>query len=325
MSQPSPRFTLAVHGGAGTITRENLTPEMEQQYRATLRQALMAGHTVLQRGGSALDAVEATVQVFEDDPLFNAGKGSVFTADGQIEMDAAVMDGHTGQAGAVAAVTRVKNPVSAARRVMTHTNHVLLAGPGADRFAAEQGLTMAPPSYFHTEHRWQQLQKAKASQQVQLDHDGQARAGTWSIDHKYGTVGAVAMDRQGHLAAATSTGGMTNKMVGRIGDSPIIGAGTYADDATVAVSCTGTGEFFMRGLVAYDIAARMRYGGLGLADAVAQTMDSAMTSRDGKGGLIAVDANGNVQLVFNTEGMYRGVVQADGEPQVWIYREAASA
>ncbi len=318
---PAP-VTLLVHGGAGTLTRANLSPAQELEYRDALGQALRAGQSLLLRGASAVDAVVAAVSVLEDCPLFNAGKGSVFTHEGRNEMDAAVMDGATGQAGAVAGVVSVRNPILAAQAVMQHSGHVLLIGQGAEAFAQSQGLAMEGPEYFHTAHRWQQLQAALAHQQVMLDHDGQHPQGQPEpIDRKFGTVGAVALDAHGHLAAATSTGGMTNKMFGRVGDSPLIGAGTYACDATAAVSATGAGEFFMRGVVAHDIAARMAYGGLSLAQATQATVREKLDATGGCGGVIALDRHGHYQLAFNTEGMYRGVVQGDGEPQISIYRD----
>lgn len=313
--------TLLVHGGAGTLTRADLSPAQECEYRDALGQALQAGQALLLQGGTALDAAVAAVCVLEDCPLFNAGKGSVFTHEGRHEMDAAVMDGATGQAGAVAGVVSVRNPILAAQAVMQRSGHVFLMGQGAEAFARAQGLALEGPEYFHTAHRWQQLQAALAQNQVTLDHDGQPLVGTDPIDRKFGTVGAVALDAHGHLAAATSTGGMTNKMFGRVGDSPLIGAGTYACDATAAVSATGTGEFFMRGVVAHDIAARMAYGGLSLADATQATMREKLDATGGRGGVIALDRHGHYQLAFNTEGMYRGVVQGDGSPQIAIYRD----
>ena len=325
------RVTLAVHGGSGTITRGTITPEIEANYRAALDRALKAGHAVLASGGSSVDAVVATIKVFEDDPLFNAGKGAVFTNEGKNELDASIMDGKTGLAGAVAGVTTVKNPITAARAVMDKTRHVLMASSGADKFAAVQKLDIVAPDYFYTPHRWDQLQKAKERDQIQLDHDGKAKTSAlqpaanpfeaWMIDHKFGTVGAVALDAQGNLAAATSTGGLTNKLYGRVGDSPIIGAGTYADNATVAVSGTGTGEFFMRGVVAYDISARMKYAKVSVSDAVDQTIKSALDDKNGRGGVIALDKDGNIKFGFNTEGMYRGYVKSDGKPVIQIYRD----
>lgn len=314
--------TLLVHGGAGTLTRADLSASQEREYRDALSQALRSGQALLLQGGTALDAAVAAVCVLEDCPLFNAGKGSVFTHEGRNEMDAAVMDGATGQAGAVAGLVSVRNPVLAAQAVMQRSGHVLLMGQGAEAFARNQGLALEEPAYFHTAHRWQQLQAALAQNQVMLDHDGQHSQGTTEpIDRKFGTVGAVALDAHGHLAAATSTGGMTNKMFGRVGDSPLIGAGTYACDATTAVSATGAGEFFMRGVVAHDIAARMAYGGLTLAQATQATMRDKLDATGGRGGVIALDRHGHYQLAFNTEGMYRGVVQGDGPPQIAIYRD----
>ena len=325
------RVTLAVHGGSGTITRSTITPEVDAQYRAALDRALKAGHAVLASGGSSVDAVVATIKVFEDDPLFNAGKGAVFTNEGKNELDASIMDGKTGLAGAVAGVTTIRNPITAARAVMDKTRHVLMVSSGADKFAAVQKLDIVEPAYFYTPHRWDQLQKAKERDQIQLDHDGKAKTSAlqpaanpfeaWMIDHKFGTVGAVALDAQGNLAAATSTGGLTNKLYGRVGDSPIIGAGTYADNATVAVSGTGTGEFFMRGVVAYDISARMKYAKVSVSDAVDQTIKSALDDKNGRGGVIALDKDGNIKFGFNTEGMYRGYVKSDGKPVIQIYRD----
>ena len=327
MTDAADRFTLVVHGGSGIITRRSLSPALESQYRAALAAALAAGHRVLADGGAALDAVVAAITVLEDDPLYNAGKGAAFTADGTHELDAAVMCGASGQAGAVAGVKTIRNPIVAARAVMEKTRHVLLVGEGAERFAADQGLALADPSYFHTDHRWDQLQKARIAQRVLLDHDGAPRAEpaaaepgeSWKVDDKFGTVGAVALDRRGHLAAGTSTGGLTNKLYGRVGDSPIIGAGTWAEDATCALSGTGTGEYFMRGVLAHDVAARMRYAGATLSDAADEAIASVLTARGGRGGLIGIDARGEVVMAFNTEGMYRGVVRADGVPQTAVF------
>jgi beta-aspartyl-peptidase (threonine type) len=325
--QAEQQFVLAVHGGAGTIRRESLSADAEAQYRAGVANALKAGHSSLLNGGNAMDAVVAAVKVLEDDLLFNAGKGAVFTHEGNVELDAAVMDGRSGLAGAVAGVRTIKNPVVAARRVMDATKHVLLIGAGAEQFAVEQNLDLVAPEYFHTKARWQQFLLAKSRAQVELDHDGQTRATeaakfeAWQTDNKFGTVGAVARDSQGNLAAATSTGGLTNKFYGRVGDSPIIGAGTYADNATVAVSGTGVGEFFMRGLIAYDIAARIKYLKIGLDQAVDQVIQSALDAYGGQGGVIAVDSQGQVKFGFNTEGMYRGYIRTDGLPVVAIYRE----
>jgi beta-aspartyl-peptidase (threonine type) len=315
------KLALAIHGGAGTILRSAMTPELEAEYRSGLEVALKAGWSVLEGRGSALGAVETAVVSLEDFPLFNAGRGSVFTHEGKNEMDAAIMDGSTLKAGAVAFVRNVKNPISLARLVMEKTEHVLLAGDGAIQFAEEMGVELRDNSYFFTQHRWQQLEEAIAAGRVQLDHSVQ---GEISDDRKsqianrksLGTVGAVACDSKGRLAAATSTGGMTNKKFGRVGDTPIIGSGNYADD-TCAVSCTGHGEYFMLGVTAYDVAARMKYKGLSLKEAANETIGH-LTSIGGEGGLIAVDAQGNVALQFNSEGMYRGS-SVDGQPLIDIY------
>jgi beta-aspartyl-peptidase (threonine type) len=321
------RIVLVVHGGAGNITRASITPETEARYRAGLERAMKAGYAVLAAGGTSTDAVVATIKVFEDDPLFNAGKGAVFTSEGKNELDAAIMDGKTGLAGAVAGVTTIKNPITAARAVMDKTRHVMLVSDGADKFAATQKLDIVDPSYFFTQHRWDQLQKAKEKEKLELDHDGAPKktsalpAEQWQTDNKFGTVGCVALDRYGNLAAGTSTGGLTNKLYGRVGDSPIIGAGTYADNATAAVSGTGVGEFFMRGLIAYDIAARMKYLKLPLSEAVDQTIKGALDDKHGDGGLIALDAKGNVKFGFNTSGMYRGYVRSDGKPVTFVYKD----
>ncbi len=324
------KIALAIHGGAGTILRSQMTEELEREYRNGLEAALKAGWAVLEQGGPSIEAVEAAVVSLEDFPLFNAGRGSVFTSEGKNEMDAALMDGLTLKAGAVAFVRNVRNPIRLAREVMERTGHVLLAGEGANQFAAEVHAEMAPDEYFFTEHRWLQLQDAIADGRVQLDHvleDAETRrhrdAGNipnseFRIPHSKGTVGAVACDKNGSLAAATSTGGMTNKKFGRIGDTPLIGAGTYADDLC-AVSCTGHGEYFMLGVSAYDVSARMRYKGLSLEDAARETIER-LSEISGEGGLIAVDTHGNVTLPFNSEGMYRGFVQNGIQPVVKIFQ-----
>lgn len=306
----SSKIALAIHGGAGTIHQSQMTPVLEAEYSTGLEKALEAGWEILEKGGSSVDAVEAAVCLLEDFPLFNAGRGTVFTHEGEVELDAAIMDGKHLKAGAVAFVKNVKNPVKLARLVMERTVHVLLAGEGANRFALENGIKTEPDEYFFTEHRWRQLQDAREADRVQLDHSSAA--------NPMGTVGAVACDRHGHLAAATSTGGMTNKKFGRVGDTAIIGAGTYADE-TCAVSCTGHGEYFMRGVTAYDLAARMKYKGLSLQDAAYETVYQ-LTRKGGEGGLIAVDAAGNLVLPFNSEGMYRASVADATEPTVAIYR-----
>lgn len=314
-------YVMAIHGGAGTILKTNMTDSMELAYKDALKQALLAGHRVLQQeGGTSLDAVEAAVKVLEENPLFNAGKGAVFTHDGKNELDAAIMDGKTLNAGAVAGVTNVKSPIQAARAVMQHSPHVMMVGAGAEQFAKEQGLEMVDPSYFYTKERWQGLQKARAldSLATQLDHDAQSNIPEVYKDYKYGTVGAVAVDRAGNLAAATSTGGMTNKRYGRVGDTPIIGAGNYADNNTVAVSCTGWGEFFIRSVAAYDVSARMLYGGLSIAEAAIAVIQS-VGELGGDGGLIAINKQGEVAMPFSTAGMYRGTIKADGTVDIQIY------
>ena len=285
-----------------------MTPALEAEYRSGLEAALIAGWEILSKGGTSLDAVEAAVSSLEDFPLFNAGRGSVFTHEGTQEMDASIMDGKTLNAGAVAAVKNIKNPVSLARLVMERTEHILLAGEGANEFAEQMGVHLEPDEYFFTEHRWLQLQEAMAEGRVQLDH---------AAAKPIGTVGAVACDSHGHLAAATSTGGMTNKKFGRVGDTPLIGAGTYADE-TCAVSCTGHGEYFMLGVTAYDVAARMKYKGLSLEDAARETIER-LTEIKGDGGLIAVDTQGNVTMPFNSEGMYRGYIGNDDKTEIDIY------
>lgn len=286
-----------------------MTTALETEYRNGLETALRTGWDILEKGGSSLDAVEATVCSLEDFPLFNAGRGSVFTHEGEQEMDASIMDGKVLKAGAVAAVKNVRNPVSLARLVMAQTEHILLSGEGANHFAEQIGVAMEPDEYFFTEHRWLQLQEAIAAGRVQLDH-AQARP--------IGTVGAVACDNHGHLAAATSTGGMTNKKFGRVGDTPLIGAGTYADDIC-AVSCTGHGEYFMLGVTAFDVAARMKYKGLSLEDAGRETIER-LTEIKGDGGLIAVDSKGNITLPFNSEGMYRASRTSQTQAAIEIYR-----
>jgi beta-aspartyl-peptidase (threonine type) len=306
------KLALAVHGGAGTIRRTELTAERETAYRDGLEQVLRNGWDVLHRGGTALDAVEAAVRTLEDNPLFNAGRGAVFTHDEQHEMDAAIMSGQDLRAGAVAAVSGIKNPISLARRVMEETEFVLLCGDGAEEFARESQCEFAPPEYFYDAARYEQLLQAQREHGVRLDH---------SPANKIGTVGAVARDSQGHLASATSTGGMTNKRYGRIGDTPLIGAGTYADDKTCAVSCTGHGEFFIRTVTAYDVACLMKYKNLTLADACREVVNVTLREMGGEGGLIAVDHAGNLALPFNSEGMYRAWVTSDAAPEVAIYRD----
>lgn len=317
------KYVMVIHGGAGTILKKNMTPEKEAAYKATLTQALQKGYEAIQAGKTSLDAVEAAIHVMEDSPLFNAGKGAVFTHDGRNELDAAIMNGKTLEAGAVAGVTTIRSPISAARAVMEKSEHVMMAGPGAEQFARQSGLEMVDPKYFWTQERWDGLQKALREDSVksQLDHGSKKsmRLGTVNPDYKFGTVGAVALDKMGNLAAGTSTGGMTNKKYGRIGDSPIIGAGTYANNATAGISCTGWGEFYIRCTVAHDISALMEYKGLPLQQA-AQTVMDKVSKMGGDGGLIALDQQGHVAMPFNTEGMYRGTVTSDGHINIEIYK-----
>ncbi len=317
------KITLVIHGGAGSITRKNMTPEKEKAYIAALNEALQAGYKVLKNGGSSLDAVEVTIKVMEDSPLFNAGKGAVFTHEGKNEMDASIMDGKTLKAGAIAGVSIIKNPVSTARKVMENSAHVMLTGKGAEQFAKDQGMEIVDPSYFYTEPRFQQLQKAREEEKIQLDHSGDKGSNDENIfieGKKFGTVGAVALDSYGNLAAATSTGGMTNKRYNRVGDAPIIGAGTYANNQTCAVSATGHGEFFIRSVVAYDISALMEYKGLSLQKAADEVVMHKLVKLGGEGGIIAVDGKGNIAMPFNSEGMYRGYIKTDGKSEVLIYK-----
>ncbi len=304
------KTALAIHGGAGTILKSEMTDVLEQEYRHGLENALQKGWEILQKNGSALDAVEASVIELENFPLFNAGKGSVFTHEAKNEMDAAIMDGANLKAGAVAFVRNVKNPIKLARLVMEKTEHCLLAGEGANEFAHQMHVEFESDEYFFTEHRYRQLLSAIAEGRIQLDH---------SAAKPIGTVGAVACDFEGNLAAATSTGGMTNKKFGRIGDTPIIGAGTYAENETCAISCTGHGEYFMLGVTAFDVAARMKYKNLSLEVAAIETIER-LSEINGDGGFVAVDALGNIVLPFNSEGMYRGFMTADGEMKIEIYK-----
>ena len=311
-------FSMAIHGGAGTLVKGLMTPELEAEYKLALKIARDKGYEVLENGGSALDAVETAVKLLEDSPLFNAGKGAVFTAEGTHEMDASIMEGKNLEAGAVSLVTGIKNPVSLARDVMEKSYHVFLAGDGAMKFAKEQGYKIETPKYFYDEVRYKQWQGIKDSDNFQLDHSVKK-------DGKFGTVGAVACDQYGNIAAATSTGGMTNKKWGRVGDSPMVGAGVYANNKTCAVSCTGSGEFFIRGVVAYDVSCLMEHKGLSLKDAANEVIHKRILEINGDGGLIAVDAQGNIAMPFNTEGMYRACrssVATDdyGKEEISIYK-----
>jgi L-asparaginase / beta-aspartyl-peptidase len=313
---PRPAYALAIHGGAGALSRAAMTPEKEAAYRAALDSALTIGESVLQSGGSALDAVSRTIVYLEDCPLFNAGRGAVFTHEGKNELDASIMDGTSQKAGAVGSVTTVRNPILLARAVMEKSPHVLLTGRGAEQFAAENGFETIDSKWFFTQERWNTLQEMLAEEK--------AKGKTGALhptrrDYKFGTVGCVALDQNGHLAAGTSTGGMTNKRWNRIGDAPIIGAGTYADDSVCAISCTGHGEYFIRYAVAHDVWARMAYGGAALAEATDAIIHKKLVEKGGEGGLIAVDKNGNIAQPFNSEGMYRGWAKP-GERAVAIYK-----
>jgi beta-aspartyl-peptidase (threonine type) len=305
---PEPKCAIAIHGGAGTISPKNITPEIESDLRSGLEEALEAGHVILRKGGASLDAVVAAVRALEDNPLFNAGRGAVFTSAGTHEMDAAIMDGKTLGAGAVGGIKRIRNPIELARAVMEKSPHVMLVGDGAETFAREVGIEFVEQKYFYTEQRWQALQRVQ-----------KARTSVASDQDRHGTVGAVALDRAGNLAAATSTGGNTNKHPGRVGDSPIIGAGTYASNESCALSATGDGEYFMRLVTGHDLAALMDYRGLALADA-AQLVIDKVTKLGGSGGLIALDRMGNIAFPFNSTGMYRGYVDVAGEKFVGIYK-----
>ncbi len=304
-------FGMAIHGGAGTLPRSEMSAEQERRYRSALSEAIDAGYLLLQGGGSSLDAVTQAVVLLEDNPLFNAGRGSVFTLDGRNELDASVMEGRTLNAGAVCGLTRIRNPVELARAVMEKSAHVMLAGAGAEEFALSQGFAFVPQSYFFTAERWQQLERIRSGEIGLSGH---------TISH-VGTVGAVALDGFGHLAAATSTGGMTGKRFQRVGDSPIIGAGTYADDRSCAVSATGHGEVFIRAAVAHDICARMRFGGRTVGEAAREVVFGELPALGGEGGVIAIDARGEVAMEFNSEGMFRASrTTADAETRIAIYR-----
>ena len=303
-------IAIAIHGGAGTILRETMTPDLQLQYEQGLQDALNAGYAMLTAGGTAIDAVEAAVASLEDFPLFNAGRGAVFNHIGHHEMDAAIMDGSNLAAGAVCCISRVKNPISVARAVMEHSPHVMLCGEGAGEFARSMNMKFEDDEYFYTAQRYSQWQDALKEDRVQLDH----------TDKKFGTVGAVALDMKGNLAAATSTGGLTNKKYGRIGDSPVIGAGTYANNDTCAISCTGVGELFIRSVVAHDISCLIQYKGLSLAGACNEVVHQKLVRIGGEGGLIAIDRHGNIELPFNSAGMYRACRNNNGLNEIRIYR-----
>lgn len=315
----TPRYTLAIHGGAGTILKADMTPELEEAYLSGLQQAMNAGFAVLEQGGSAVNAVKATIVILEDNVLFNAGRGAVFTKKGVQEMDAAIMDGRTLDAGAVTGVRNVRNPIELATEVMINSDHVFLSGKGASDFAIKQGIKLEPDEYFFSQFRYDQWKSIRDSDRYSLDHTHQ-RLEELMRDKKFGTVGAVACDQQGNIAAATSTGGMTNKKYGRIGDSPIIGAGTYANNRTCGISCTGHGELFIRAVAAHDVSCLMEYKGLSLQEAMNIVVQEKLIAIGGEGGMIGVDAQGNAALVFNSQGMYRGYKSSDGESLVAIYK-----
>jgi beta-aspartyl-peptidase (threonine type) len=313
------RFTIAIHGGAGTILKEDMTPELESAYMQALSEALEAGYAVLEEGGSAINAIKATIVMMEDNVLFNAGKGAVFTKKGLQEMDAAVMDGSTLEAGSVSGVRNVRNPIELAMEVMRSSNHVFLSGKGASDFAIKQGIKLEPDEYFFSQFRYDQWKSIRDSDNYSLDHTHQ-RLEELMKDKKFGTVGAVACDQKGNIAAATSTGGMTNKKYGRIGDSPIIGCGTYANNRTCGISCTGHGEMFIRAVAAHDVSCLMEYKGLGLQKAMEVVVHEKLKAIGGEGGMIGVDGNGQAAFVFNSQGMYRAFRSSDGGRSVAIYK-----
>jgi beta-aspartyl-peptidase (threonine type) len=315
-------FAIIIHGGAGTILKKNMTPEKEAAYKAKLEEAIRVGYEILKNGGTSLDAVEKTINIMEDSPLFNAGKGAVFTNAETNELDASIMDGQTLNAGASAGTTTVRNPINLARIIMDKSPHVMMAGIGADTYAKEQGLTIVDSAYFYTENRFNALKRAMEREKIELDHDDkQAFYDPEIKDSKFGTVGCAALDKNGNLAAGTSTGGMTNKRYGRVGDAPIIGAGTYANNNSCAVSSTGWGEYFIRSMVAYDISALMQYKGVTLEEAAREVIHTKVADLGGDGGIVAIDKNGNMVAEFNTAGMYRATMNDKGELKIGIYKE----
>lgn len=316
-SDSLPSFGIVIHGGAGTILKENMSDSLEQAYKAKLEEAIRTGHEILANGGTAIEAVQRTINVMENSPLFNSAKGAVFTNEGKNELDASIMDGETLNAGAVAGVTNVKNPINLAYEVMVNSDHVLLSGKGAEQFAKEQGLEIVDPSYFYTEKRYKAMERAREREKE--ENNKTAFYDPYIKDEKFGTVGCAALDKHGNLAAGTSTGGMSNKKYNRIGDSPIIGAGTYANNKTCAVSSTGWGEYFIRGVVAYDISAMMEYKGLSLQEAASEVIQKKLPALGGDGGIIAIDNEGNVAMEFNTAGMYRATMNKKGELKIGMY------
>lgn len=313
-------FAIVIHGGAGTILKEEMTPDLEEAYVAALTEAVNAGYAVLEQGGSSVNAVKAAVVVLEDNMLFNAGRGSVFTKKGVQEMDAAIMNGNGLRAGAVAGIRNVRNPVELAEEVMNNSNHVFLSGKGANDFAIKQGVKLEPDEYFFSQFRYDQWKQIRDSDNYSLDHTHQ-QLEELMRDKKFGTVGAVACDDQGNIAAATSTGGMTNKKYGRIGDSPLVGAGTYANNATCAISCTGHGEVFIRAVAAYDVSAIMEYKNVSLKEAMNEVVQKKLVEMQGEGGMIGVDANANCVMSFNSAGMYRAMKHSDGTIKIGIYKD----
>ncbi len=316
------RFTIAIHGGAGTILKSDMTPELEEAYQAGLEEAMNAGYAVLEQGGSAINAVKAAIVMLEDNILFNAARGAVFTKKGVQEMDAAIMDGKTLKAGAITGVRNVRNPIELATEIMLNSNHVFLSGKGAGEFAIKQGIKLEPDEYFFSQFRYDQWKAIRDSDAYSLDHTNQHLEELMK-DKKFGTVGAVACDQNGNIAAATSTGGMTNKKFGRIGDSPVIGAGTYANNNTCGISCTGHGEMFIRTVAAHTVRCLMEYKGYSLQEACEEVVNKSLVSIGGEGGMIGVDHNGIPAMVFNSAGMYRGYRSSDGSKEVAIYKEAA--
>lgn len=315
-------FGIVIHGGAGTILKKNMSDSLEMAYKSKLEEAIKVGHTILKNGGTAMEAVTKTINIMEDSPLFNAGKGAVFTHEETNELDASVMDGATLNAGAVSGVTQIKNPIDLALEVMNNSPHVMLSGKGAEVFAKEKGFELVDPSFFYTEKRFQSLQRIKDREKAELDHDAKSAFIDPLIkDSKFGTVGCAALDKNGNLAAGTSTGGMTNKRWNRIGDAPIIGAGTYANNATCAVSSTGWGEYFIRAMVAHDISALMEYKGLTLQEAAKEVIQEKVPALGGDGGIVSIDKDGNVAMEFNTAGMYRAHMNSKGELVIGIYKE----
>jgi len=322
-NQKTNNFAIIIHGGAGTILKKNMSDEKEAAYKAKLEEAIKVGHAILKKGGTSQEAVMKTIQIMEESPLFNAGKGAVFTHEETNELDASFMDGKTLNAGAVAGVTNVKSPIELAIKIMTDSDHVMLSGKGASIFAKEKGLEIVDPSYFYTERRFKSLQRIKNRAKTELDHDNK-KAAFYDADiknSKFGTVGCVALDKNGNIAAGTSTGGMTNKRWGRIGDAPIIGSGTYANNKTCGVSSTGWGEYFIRSQVAYDISAQMEYQQKTLKEATSDVIQNKLTKLGGTGGVVALDKNGNMSFEFNTAGMYRASMNDTGELIIKIYKE----